>query len=276
MRRGSGRQAGAPRLDCQQRCALNRIHVTAVLLALVAGACLAPAALANPMRNGDQQSGDQQSGSRQSGDQQQAGDHGKAVTYTLNSGGTSYGTITLKQTKRGVKVTETLAGGAVFLAGGDSNALSFNIQKATEISGLPQTFSPRPGTTGADGAGSFTDTIACSRCGDGHDGKLPDRLKFTVSARDGQLTLADFLANADNAYFASDIGIAKDGTVTALGNVAVLGTTSTQAVAQTASSSVPVIVTSPSLAGTAVPEPAGLSLLASGVLGLLVLRRRRA
>lgn len=235
-----------------------RTHVTAVLLALVAGACLASAARADVIQG--------------------------EVSYTLSSDGCSsgscgtgpFGTVQLQQTEDGVKVTETLARNVAFVRTGAGKSLAFNIDKAVRISDPSDNFSVGSGSTSASTFGRFTNYVWCSGCGRGGSNPVLGSLEFTVSAQHGTLTLADFLANADNAYFASDIGIAKDGKVTATGNVAALGTTSTQAVTQTVSPSVPVIVTATSLAGTAVPEPAGLSLLASGVLGLLVLRRRRA
>jgi hypothetical protein len=101
-----------------------------------------------------------------------------------------------------VLVTETLGAGDAFVRTGAGGALEFQLtHAATSITDLTAGFSVARGTQTASTFGAFSNGITCSLCGNGASHPLSGPLSFQVWG----VTTADFVANQDGNYFASDI-----------------------------------------------------------------------
>lgn len=195
------------------------------------------------------------------------------ITYTFtNYVGTGtapsgpYGTVELNDNGgANVTVTVTLASGEGFVNTGAGEALAWDLfsdttpQSALTITGLTSGFTLDVNGTGVHtgGAGDFDYGISCGVTGCGHGGNSPytGPLSFTID----NVSLSNFVANADGFFFASDICTSVDATTDKCNPGGLTGN----------------IVTGPS---TSVPEPATLALFAVGLgaLGLAVGRRRKA
>ena len=125
-----------------------------------------------------------------------------------------YGTITLDQMGAGttaspysVTVTETIAPN-VFVGTGAGQSLEFNVTGAgtITISSITSGFSST-GASSASTFGSFLDSVDCEAggsCGPGASKTNPGPISFVVTSASG-VTDADFTANSDGNFFASDI-----------------------------------------------------------------------
>lgn len=121
-------------------------------------------------------------------------------------GSAPYGTVTLLDVGSGanayVQVTETLTSGDEFVKTGAGDALEFQLSATpTSITNLSSGFSVTSGSQSASAFGSFSNGISCSGCGNGASSPLPGPITFDVYG----VTTADFVANSDGNYFASDI-----------------------------------------------------------------------
>jgi hypothetical protein len=155
-----------------------------------------------------------------------------------------FGTVTLQQVDANtVDVTVNLFNGNKFVTNGNHEALSFNVSgAAVTISGLSSNFSIDTGAIDNPGFGSFGYGLVTS-------GTIPPPLTFVVSRTTG-LSLSDFVGNAQNIFFASDIQSGTNGNTGAVGALA--GAT----------------------AQTAVPEPTTFALLGIGLITAGVVRKR--
>ncbi len=134
-------------------------------------------------------------------------------TFTLDQDGCSgtcglspFGTVVITDMGSGadayVLVTETLTAGDEYVRTGAGDALEFQLSKAaTSITDLTAGFSTTSGSQTASTFGSFSNGIFCSGCGNGASNPLAGPLSFRLYG----VTTADFIANADGNYFASDI-----------------------------------------------------------------------
>lgn len=135
--------------------------------------------------------------------------HASTWVFSLTQDGCSggcgagpYGTVTLVGESGYVQVTENLTSGDEFVKTGAGDALEFQLVSApTSIAALTSGFSVTTGTQSASTFGSFSNGIKCSGCGNGASKPLPGPISFDVYG----VTTADFVANSDGNYFASDI-----------------------------------------------------------------------
>jgi hypothetical protein len=147
------------------------------------------------------------------------------LTQDSCSGGcgvSPFGTVTLNQADSNtVDVTVDLFNGNKFVTNGNHEALSFTVGgAAVTISGFNTTnFSIDTGLINNPGFGSFGYGLVTS-------GTIPPPLTFVVSRASG-LSINDFIGNADNIYFASDIQSGANGHTGAVGALAGVNQTST-------------------------------------------------
>ncbi len=167
------------------------------------------------------------------------------------SGG--FGTVTLEQVDSNtVSVDLDLFNGNEFVSTGNHDALTFNIGGgAVTLSGFDSDFSQDlPPVANNSPYGPFSYGVSCTGCGSGASDPVPPPLEFVASRTSG-LSVADFVANGNGIFFASDIlsgTTGKTGAVGALG-----GHVSDQ---------------------STVPEPATCGLIGLGLLVLGVVRKR--
>ena len=147
-------------------------------------------------------------------------------------------------------LTSFVFNNSVTLGSGDVSNLTSGFQWATTIKG--------------DGAGSFDYGFDCTlaACGSGGSDPFPGPLAFTLTA--AGLSTSTFTANASGNYFGVDICYnVIDGKCSATGMV-------------WTSLLPPAECTGDQCGPQSVPEPAPLALLAAGVIGLALSRKRKS
>ncbi|MCW3473120.1 PEP-CTERM sorting domain-containing protein [Limobrevibacterium gyesilva] len=165
-----------------------------------------------------------------------------------------FGTIVLTEVSPfQVDVLVTLIPTAKFVATGAGDSLAFNLlsNPVVTITNITPGFASVASPKGMGGSyGYGVDCQVPSGCGSGASNPNPGPLAFSVIASTA-IQISSFIANGAGIFFSSDI-IGPNGKT---GNVGARAGTVTV---------------------TPVPEPASMALIASGLAGIALVRRRRA